>query len=205
MSGNQSSPFQASARIRAPQGREAKSRSPDLPPVAEHTTPMVDMTQDQEFNKKKARRYAFALERTSKALDSGFYLEAITLCESMIADRLLSSLARREQRIVRRNKGLGWLIAEHINGESLQKSATSKGKTEADVFLALDRWREERNELLHGIAKCAPGDQLSNPPALMARAKGAAEEGIRLFRLLDNWHAKHTRGCSRPGQADDAA
>jgi len=162
------------------------------------------MTHD-DSNNKKARRYAFALERTNKAIKAGYYLEAITLCESMISDRLLSSLARREKRIIRKNQGLGRLIEEHRSDRSLDKSSTANGETVSDIFVALGEWKKERNELLHGFAKCVPGDEIGDPVELMERAKDAADEGLHLFRLLDNWHRKHTRNQGRPDDFDAAA
>ena len=154
---------------------------------------------------RKARRYAFAQERLKKAIDAGFYLEAITLCESMLADRLHSSLARRTKQIVPRNKSFGWLIGAHESDPSLDKSSSTDGVKVNDIFGVMSAWKGERNELLHGFAKCFPGEAICEPAELMERAKDAAVEGQRLFRLLDNWHRKHTRNRDRPDGFDSAA
>ena len=145
------------------------------------------------FNKQKSQRYAFAHERMKLALEQGFHLEAITICESMISDRLLSSLDRH--RGVTRNArwGLHRLINAHLDETVLDRSSTANGEKLIDVFSALRAWKDERNELLHGIAKCLPGDEVHSNSVLMERAKRAAQDGLRLFRHLDNWHGKHTR------------
>lgn len=145
------------------------------------------------FNKQKSQRYAFAHQRMSRAIDQGFYLEAITICESLISDRLLSSLDRR--RGVERNPrtGLHRLINAHLDETLLDRSSQAHGEKLLDIFSALRVWKDKRNELLHGIAKCLPGDEVHSSPILMDRAKDAALEGLRLFRHLDNWHGRHAR------------
>jgi len=163
------------------------------------------MSQDKSFPKHKSVLYAFAIERYERAMGGGFYLEAITLCESMITDRLLSSLARREKRILKASTPLNDLIKMHQRLEYEERSATTGGRREPDIFAALMTWKGERNALLHGFAKCVPGDELNDPAVLVDRAKEAALHGMRLFRLLDNWHAKHTRSQGRPDGFDSAA
>ena len=41
-----------------------------------------------EQNELRSTLYCKAIERCTQAIKSGFHLEAITLCESMIADRI---------------------------------------------------------------------------------------------------------------------
>jgi hypothetical protein len=151
--------------------------------------PALPMT----FNKQKSLRYAFANERMKRAMEQGFYLEAITICESLISDRLLSSLDRRHG--VERNAraGLHRLINAHLDETLLDRSSQAHGEKLTDIFSALRIWKDKRNELLHGIAKCLPGDEVHSGPVLMERSKSAAEEGLRLFRHLDNWHGRHAR------------
>lgn len=158
------------------------------------------------FNKQKSQRYAFAHERMNRAMAQGFYLEAITICESLISDRLLSSLDRR--RGVERNArtGLHRLINAHLDETLLDRSSETHGEKLLDVFSALRAWKDKRNELLHGIAKCLPGDEVHSSPILMEQAKDAAEEGLRLFRHLDNWHGRHARrAASTPATAATGA
>lgn len=160
-----------------------------VPAISISFEPALPMT----FNKQKSQRYAFALERLKRAMDQGFYLEAITICESLISDRLLSSLDRRQG--VERNAraGLHRLIKAHLDETLLDRSSQAHGEKLLDLFSALRVWKDKRNELLHGIAKCLPGDEVHSSPILMERAKDAAEEGLRLFRHLDNWHGRHAR------------
>lgn len=148
-----------------------------------------------DYGKKKSGRYAFAHSRIQEAMRAGFYLEAITITESMISDRLLASgeYLMDEPRDAR--AGLAKLLNKHLKNEKLCTApglASATGKT---LFEQLDRWREERNELIHGVAKCLPGfeNELETTMDLMERARAQADEGLRLFRKLDDWLRRERR------------
>lgn len=148
-----------------------------------------------DYGKQKSDRYAFAHSRIQEAMKAGFYLEAITITESMISDRLLASgeYLMGEGRDAR--AGLAKLLNKHLKNEKLCTApglASAKGKT---LFEQLDRWREERNELIHGVAKCLPGfeNELETTMDLMERARAQAAEGLRLFRKLDDWLRRERR------------
>jgi hypothetical protein len=97
------------------------------------------------------RTYKSAIVRIKKSIDEGYYLEAITLCESLIADRLESRLNYIKGTNEFSFKPLGTLqdgirkiekdvnILKLINGES-------------------DSWRISRNDALHAMAKIEDGD-----------------------------------------------
>ena len=139
------------------------------------------------FNQQKSSRYAFALGRISSAMHSDFYLEALTIEESMITDRLLASLEHRQVGERDERQRLFDLIKRHQDEPDLDRSAWAGEKKVPDLFKELQEWRKERNKLIHGFGKCIPGSELERPSQLMARAKRAAEEGLVLFRMLDGW------------------
>ncbi|MEE2941049.1 MAG: hypothetical protein VX460_11730 [Planctomycetota bacterium] len=148
-----------------------------------------------EYGKQKSGRYAFAHTRIQEAMKAGFYLEAITITESMITDRLLAS---RDHLMGEERKGrrtLGALLQKHLNDEALRVEPGGAGEGGETIFKQLDRWREERNDLLHGIAKCLPGfeDKCETTTQLMERARLQAERGLGLFRSLDGWLRRERR------------
>jgi len=148
------------------------------------------MSTPQPTNHAKAQRYAYAQGKYLRAMGTGFYLEAITICESLISDRLLASRERRfgekrvesSKRIVIRR-----LVEEHKGLAPEQKVASANGHSTTDLIADLENWIDERNELLHGIAKCLPGEELASPADLERRAREAAEQGQILFRQVDGW------------------
>jgi hypothetical protein len=92
-------------------------------------------------------RYKLAFDRLDEALEEGWLLEAISLEESIITDRLLSILTSTEL-AVSSKQSLGNLIAQ------AKKLMTGSGSlVESDLFHELDQWREERNECIHAFCK----------------------------------------------------
>lgn len=92
-------------------------------------------------------RYKLAFDRLDEALEQGWLLEAISLEESIITDRLLSILKSREPSVSSK-QSLGNLIAQ------AKKLMTGSGSiVEGDLFHELDQWREERNECVHAFCK----------------------------------------------------
>lgn len=139
-------------------------------------------------NHAKAQRYAEVLERCEIAIDTTFYLEAITLVESMITDRLLACAEARygQERasINSLHRALDFHIAR-LEGEKAQ--AAHEGHRTEDLFGALHLWKDRRNDLMHGLAKSFPGEEIENYDQRMREACETAEQGLALFRMLDNW------------------
>lgn len=113
-----------------------------------------------------------AIGRYKEAFDSGYYLEAITLAESLIADRLES------RALFLGNTGsdfstLGQLC-KTLSGDSVLSSVIPK----------INSWRSNRNTSLHELAKIEDGDDISFETKYL-QTKQIAEEGLGIFRELD--------------------
>jgi len=82
-----------------------------------------------------------------EALLEGWLLEAISLEESIITDRLISILQSKGESVSSKQT-LGRLITQ------TKMAMTGSGATvEGDVFHELDQWRDARNECVHGFCK----------------------------------------------------
>jgi hypothetical protein len=120
--------------------------------------------------------YSHAYARIKDALAHGFYLEAITLAESLVSDRLehrLTFLKKHDFSF----KTLGKLISEirTIESDQILKDL---------VLGPLDKWRDKRNGALHEMAKIADGDH----PTWEARMTGLeviAKNGLATLRAVD--------------------
>lgn len=92
-------------------------------------------------------RYKLAFDRLDEALIEGWLLEAISLEESIITDRLLSIIVSVVDAASSR-QSLSNLIAQ------AKKAMTGSGElVEGDIFNELDQWRDARNECVHGLCK----------------------------------------------------
>ena len=136
--------------------------------------------------------YTKAWERINSALEAGFHLEAITIEESIISDRLLSYvLGVAPSSKAHKKSGLGELInhwRKHA-GDSLIKPDGS------DLGKITDEWRKKRNKAVHGLVKSAPGTSTMAPDDFFELARQAAEEGKKLAREIQNWHRKTLRAA----------
>lgn len=92
-------------------------------------------------------RYKLAFDRMDEALQEGWLLEAISLQESIISDRL-STLLDAKGESVSSKQSLSRLIGH------AKKVMTGSGTTvDGDFFHELDLWRDARNECVHAFCK----------------------------------------------------
>ena len=134
-----------------------------------------------EGNTRKFNSYAEAFARIAKAQEAGFYLEAVTLSESIISDRLVSYTSRpgtgKQPNL---NQAFALLIKEIRD-------------VAPELYGELDQWKNARNTLIHQFAKSLPGTPTTAVEDQLAIAKQAAAEGERLARRVCDWHREQKR------------
>ena len=121
--------------------------------------------------------YRMAHGRIAEAMEKHFYLEAITLIESIATDRLESRLSV----LTKTNYGfmnLGPLIVD------IRKHETDSILL-AVVDQELDTWRIMRNEAVHEMAKLAVGDVSTWEDRVQVLVI-VAEEGLEVLRKMTN-------------------
>jgi hypothetical protein len=136
--------------------------------------------------------YREAWVRIKKARGYGFYLEAITIEESIITDRLVSYLVRVGEikpgaQIERQS--LGQLIQCWIK----RVSDPIPDKYFGDLRPAIDDWRRRRNRMIHAMVKSAPDADHGDVRAFLEEAELVAMQGEALARALTDWVRKTTR------------
>jgi hypothetical protein len=139
------------------------------------------LPQQSNGNTPKYRAYREAWTRIKEAQKQGFYLEAITIEESIISDRL-SSYFRNVLEIERQPKtfyemGKTWR-------EYHPEIITSVDYN--DLISALDEWRKERNKAIHDIVHSDPHVDRSIENFL-SNTKTVAEDGEKLARIISQW------------------
>lgn len=137
-------------------------------------------------NTAKYLSYKEAWRRITAATSEGYYFEAVTLCESIISDRLLSyAVGVNPQCRATRRTSFGTLI------EEWRKSATSlPDHGLVDLGAAVDAWRVERNVVVHGLAKSTPGTATDDLQEFLKRAEDVAKQGAALAEAVSHWHKK---------------
>lgn len=137
-------------------------------------------------NPAKYLSYTETWRRINSGLDSGAFFEVVTLCESIISDRLLSFV-----------RGVDPSSKANVHTPFSQliacwrKSARTLPPYDGeDLGAAVDSWRKERNEVVHGLAKSMPGTPTDGVVPYIQRAERAARRGVSLARAVSAWHKK---------------
>lgn len=135
---------------------------------------------DNDIGQKRYVLYKNVITRINQACQDGYYLEAITLLESLITDRLESYLT--------------FIKGENVGFENLGKLIDIfKSKALADkiddelrntVLQDVNEWRKKRNAVLHEMAKIDFGNQQTWEQKCQELDK-IADDGLSIFRKID--------------------
>lgn len=129
-------------------------------------------------NMEKHDSYTLAYDRIAEALEQGFPLEAIAIEESIIADRLVSYLAHKNEKVSIKTSFF----------ELIYTAKNLSSDFKANLYTQLNEWRDHRNKMLHGIVKSMPGTApTTKAEDFIAEARRLAEEGLKLTRVVQNW------------------
>ncbi|WP_143474007.1 hypothetical protein [Limnohabitans sp. B9-3] len=132
----------------------------------------------------KGESFTYAFRRINEAIANEYYLEAITLCESIISDRLLSHVSFHKK-----NKGnLKTSFANLIVSAQKIHKLPIEWKSETDLFKSIDEWRDARNKCVHGAAKSIPTEPTISVLEFIKLTKQSANQGKRLARFICDWH-----------------
>jgi len=143
--------------------------------------------------KQKGRylRYKLAFDRLDEALEEGWLLEAISLEESIITDRLISILDTNGETVSRR-QSLGRLISQ-----AKMALTGSSALVEGDLFHELEQWRDARNECVHAFCKLDDHAYADNSAEIFSdKMMETAQTGRELVDL-----AKHLSHEAKAGLA----
>jgi hypothetical protein len=140
---------------------------------------------DNGVSQERYGLYKAAFEWIAKSIAEGFYLEAISLEESLITDRLESYLT--------------WLTEDEFSFMTLGKLQESIKQHETDdalralVLNDLDQWRKARNQAAHEMVKIEDGKKISWADRMRTN-QTVAQEGLELVRKIDQQTRKLRTG-----------
>ncbi len=145
-------------------------------------------------NAAKYLSYKEAWRRINGAKDGGFFFEVVTICESIISDRLLSFVkGASEANDIGTHTKFSRLIRLWRETVQMQAQDNSIG----ELIERVDRWRIERNKMVHGFAKSLPGTATMPVDEFLAAAEKASHEGIVLAKRVSAWHRNQLREYRR--------
>jgi hypothetical protein len=136
-------------------------------------------------NYPKYYSYKFAYGQINRALESEFFLEAITIEESILADRLLGVLRNQGFAQPVNKTTLGGLIKFiRDNKEDVIKLVPDKPFT---YLNSLESFWTGRNTCIHQIAKAEPGEKPIGIMEFLTIAQMTAQTGKKLCRDISSW------------------
>jgi len=143
-------------------------------------------------------RHREAWKRIESANEAEYYFEVVTLCESVISDRLLSYIGGVNPQI---QTGRYETFAELIRTWKRLVSAREDDKVpqiaNKDLCTCVDEWRKKRNEIIHGLAKSRRGTNSETLDEFLGRAKSTANEGTNLAKAVNKWHKQRLKAHQR--------
>jgi len=136
--------------------------------------PLADEISKQGTSNGKLRQklYAHLLNRIKTSIENGFYLEAVTLEESFITDRLESYVYYKK--LCSPKRTLGDVLNKLLKDADFSKELHAK----------INEWRNGRNTSLHEMAKFDAGEE-ADWFEKYNKAKAIAEQGKTLLRETD--------------------
>lgn len=133
-------------------------------------------------NSVKYEAYREAWSRIKLAQEKGFFLEAITIEESIMSDRLISYLTRNPKAPDPKDKkGRTLSFAKLLEKCKKHFSESSSTEKAQELIAKIDTWRESRNAAIHAIVKSESGGDINT---FLETAKTVADEGEQLAKEL---------------------
>lgn len=115
-----------------------------------------------------------------RAMEAGFYIEAIALMESLMSDRMESLLNDTMKTDKFSFKTIGYLANEALNNATI-----APNQVIVDIIERIREWAKKRNNAIHEMSKLLPDDINSPFSERYASLKEITEDGYKLFRELD--------------------
>lgn len=131
----------------------------------------------EEKGQERYNVYKKVMSRINQAIEDEYYLEAITLLESIIVDRLES----RYCFLKKSNVGFKnlWDITKELKNIEINAELNELYENE------LDSWRVNRNRLLHEMAKIEENTGKRSIKDEYKKAKKVALKGKQIFNTLN--------------------
>lgn len=152
-------------------------------------------------NVEKYYSYCEAWSRIKLAQENGFYLEAITIQESIISDRIISYLcSQQEATFLINDKNFPAFNKLIKKWRSEFPCGLSSGNY-SNLIEAVDQWRHSRNQIIHAIVKSKPGQPTQSIDLFLQQAKEAAEVGNKIAREVCKWSQKKKKRKNKSSKA----
>lgn len=140
----------------------------------------IDFNEAVALIKNRNGAYQDAMVRIQKAIDAGYYLEAITLEECMISNCLYNYLEAKNEKLSRPT------FRELL--ELTTKRLKYLKSPEAQLFADINSWRRKRNTAIHGFIKTKTDKLIQSGIGFDETSEATARKGIEYCELVKQWY-----------------
>ncbi len=135
------------------------------------------------IGRQRQHLYAAGFRQLNRAMDGGFYVEAIALCESLLSDRLEARRAWiANQEDSKRAFGTLGSLARKLAGSS-NKEREDPLETNKSLYKECIAWADSRNKAIHEMFKL-PEEGHVGWETRYASLQIIAEQGVKLARKV---------------------
>ncbi|MGV9410652.1 hypothetical protein ACWDOP_12115 [Nocardia sp. NPDC003693] len=147
-----------------------------------------EKSESHEMGLRRLNRYSAAFDWLVECMDTGHYLEAVAVLDSLLGDRLasrLSYVAQEEPDSCKSAVGPLCRALEHQQNDPSNERARSAPQF-LPVILEIKAWAGDRNVAMHQTAKIfRNGDSPAAFDDVRALHEDTARRGIELLRRFD--------------------
>ncbi|WP_036302143.1 hypothetical protein [Methylotenera sp. L2L1] len=140
----------------------------------------IDFDAATELLKTRHESYMAALSRVEQAILDGYFLEAITLQESLISNCLFNYLVNIGT--VLDNPSFNRLL------KAISKSAVNLDESTILLFKKLDAWRIDRNKSMHGFITATSDSMNQSRQSFERLAETTAKDGKYFCNSVVLWY-----------------
>ncbi len=140
----------------------------------------INLGEGSEAGQHRQNLYHYCISQHNRAVAAGFYIEAVSIVDSLLSDRLESRLAcKHGQHEIKRQFSTVGKLATELKGKKANEPDHAR-----ELYSDINQWASQRNKVVHQLVKL---EEKETPSwnARYERARETAIRGLALFRKLD--------------------
>ena len=152
------------------------------------------MTYTTEVGNARYELYRGANVRLKEAIQHGFWIEAIALCDSIMCDRLEArySYLKHDAVEARKHKTLGALVRQLVGSDKKKGNEMLH-----QIYDDIAKWAKERNRAVHHAVKISDGELFEKWDDRYTKLEAVASDGTKLVSRLSNHLKKLKRESTK--------
>lgn len=135
---------------------------------------------NSEASQKRYKLYAAANNQIKAAFEAGFYIECVSICESIIGDRIEARIQFIKHDDTKRH----FVDAVGNRLTYLRSIEVENDPNLSALYNEITLWTRKRNEVIHQFVKVTDANHELSAEQRTALSKEAAEQGRDIMRRL---------------------